>query len=207
MRSSQSATWPTSSTMLGAFRRRSMPSAGSTPWSTTWLCQPEGGSPADVDLDSWHHVMAVNLDSALFTVRHAIPHLRAAGGGSIINVSSVAAIRGHGTGAYAASKAAMLGLTRDWAYVHSRDAIRVNCLLPGHIYTPMGSGGGDALRERRRLAGLLGTEGVAWDVAWPAVFLASDESRWITGVELVVDAGATSTASFAMQILNERYPG
>ena len=130
----------------------------------------------------------------------------AAGGGSIINISSIAASRGHGSGAYAASKAAMLGLTRDWAYVHGRDGIRVNCILPGHVYTPMGSQGGPELREDRRRAGLLATEGVAWDIAWPAVFLASDESRWITGVELPVDAGTTSSGPYALQILNDRDP-
>jgi NAD(P)-dependent dehydrogenase (short-subunit alcohol dehydrogenase family) len=163
-----------------------------------------GGSPVDVDLGAWEQVMAVNLHATLLTARHTIPHLRDAGGGSIVNVSSIAASRGHGSGAYAASKAAMLGLTRDWAYGHGRDGIRVNCILPGHVYTPMGDQGGPELRERRRRAGLLPTEGVAWDVAWPAVFLASDESRWITGVELPVDAGTTSSASLALQMLNDR---
>ena len=166
-----------------------------------------GGSPADVDLDEWRRVMAVNLDAALYTARHAIPHLRTAGGGAIVNIASVAALRGHGSGAYAASKAALLGLTRDWAYVHGRDGIRVNCILPGHVYAPMGTHGGEATREARRLAGLLGTEGDAWDIAWPAVFLASDEARWITGVELYVDAGTTSSAPFAVQMLNARHPG
>ncbi|HEY7105933.1 MAG TPA: SDR family oxidoreductase [Acidimicrobiia bacterium] len=165
-----------------------------------------GGSPVDVDLDAWEQVMAVNLHATLLTARHTIPHLRDAGGGSIVNISSIAASRGHGSGAYAASKAAMLGLTRDWAYGHGRDGIRVNCILPGHVYTPMGDQGGPELRERRRRAGLLPTEGVAWDVAWPAVFLASDESRWMTGVDLPVDAGTTSSASLALQMLNDRDP-
>ncbi len=165
-----------------------------------------GGSPVDVDLDTWEQVMSVNLHATLLTARHTIPHLVAAGGGSIVNISSIAASRGHGAGAYAASKAAMLGLTRDWAYVHGRDGIRVNCILPGHVYTPMGSQGGPELREDRRRAGLLATEGVAWDIAWPAVFLASEESRWITGVELPVDAGTTSSGPYALQILNDRDP-
>ncbi len=166
-----------------------------------------GGSPVDVDLDAWDEAMAVNLRAILLTARHTIPHLVAAGGGSIVNISSIAATRGHGSGAYAASKAAMLGLTRDWAYVHGRDGVRVNCILPGHVYTPMGNQGGAETREQRRRAGLLPSEGVAWDVAWPAVFLASEESRWITGVELPVDAGTTSSAAFALQLLNERNPG
>jgi NAD(P)-dependent dehydrogenase (short-subunit alcohol dehydrogenase family) len=163
-----------------------------------------GGSPADVSLDVWDRVMEVNVRATLLTTRNAVPHLKAAGGGSIINVSSIAAIRGFGGGAYAASKAALLGLTRDWAYLLGRDDIRVNCVLPGHVYTPMGDQGGPELRERRRRAGLLNREGLAWDIAWPIVFLASDESRWITGVELPVDAGTTSSAALAIQMLNER---
>ena len=164
-----------------------------------------GGSPVDVDLDTWEQVMSVNLHATLLTARHAIPHLVAAGGGSIVNISSIAASHGHGAGAYAASKAAMLGLTRDWAYADGRDNIRVNCILPGHVYTPMGNQSPDQ-RERRRRVGLLPTEGLAWDVAWPAVFLASEESRWITGVELPVDAGTTSSAPFALELLNDRDP-
>jgi len=166
---------------------------------------PGGGrSPVTVDLEAWAAVMAVNLHAAFLTARHTIPHLQAAGGGSIVNIGSVAATLGSGSGAYAASKAALGGLTRDWAFSHGRENIRVNCLVVGHVYTPMGSLSGTP-RDRRR-AGVLGTEGVAWDVAWPAVFLASDESRWITGVELPVDAGTSSTGSLAMSRLNDRYP-
>ena len=164
------------------------------------------GSPVDVDLDEWDRVMGVNLHAAVLTVRHAIPHLRVAGGGSILNISSIAATRGHGSGAYAASKAALGGLTRDWAYLHGREGIRVNEILIGHAYAPMGIQGGPDYRARRLAAGLLATEGVAWDVAWPAVFLASDESRWITGVELPVDAGTSSSGPYALGLLNERSP-
>jgi NAD(P)-dependent dehydrogenase (short-subunit alcohol dehydrogenase family) len=165
-----------------------------------------GRSPVDVELDAWAAVMAVNLHAAFLTARHTIPHLQAAGGGSIVNIGSVAATLGSGSGAYAASKAALGALTRDWAYVHGRENIRANCLVVGHVYTPMASRSGHARRDRRR-AGLLATEGVAWDVAWPAVFLASDESQWITGVELPVDAGTSSTGALAMSRLNDRYPG
>jgi NAD(P)-dependent dehydrogenase (short-subunit alcohol dehydrogenase family) len=148
--------------------------------------------------------MDVNLRATLLTTRHSVPYLKGAGGGSIINISSIAAIRGFGSGAYAASKSALLGLTRDWAYLLGRDNIRVNCIVPGHVFTPMGDQGGPEVRERRRRVGLLPAEGLAWDVAWPAVFLASEESRWMTGVELPVDAGTTSSAAFAIQILNDR---
>ena len=165
-----------------------------------------GGSPVDLDLDDWDRALRINLGAAVLTARHAIPHLRDAGGGAILNVSSIAATRGHGSGAYAASKAALGGLTRDWAYLHGREGIRVNEILIGHVFSPMGDQGGPEVRARRRRAGLLGTEGLAWDVAWPAVFLCSAEAGWITGVQLPVDAGTTATAPYAMQLLADRDP-
>jgi NAD(P)-dependent dehydrogenase (short-subunit alcohol dehydrogenase family) len=113
---------------------------------------------------------------------------------------------GHGSGAYAASKAALEALSRDWAFSHGRQNIRVNSIEVGHIHTPMGRRNGDARRDRRRRCGLLPTEGSAWDVAWPAAFLASEESRWITGVQLPVDAGTSSTGAYAISLLNERDP-
>ena len=82
-----------------------------------------GGSPAGVKLESWDAVMDLNLRAAFLVGRHSIPHLRAAGGGSIVNISSVAASLGHGSGAYAASKAGLEGLTRDWAFVHGHEHI------------------------------------------------------------------------------------
>lgn len=165
-----------------------------------------GGSPVTVDLDVWDQVMAVNLHATFLTARHTIPHLQTAGGGSIINISSIAGARGHGAGAYAASKAGMQGLTRDWAYTHGRDNIRVNAILPGHVYTPMGNQGGPELRALRHRMSLVPLEGLAWDVAWPAVFLASEESRWVTGLEIPVDGGVTSTVGLAINLLNDRSP-
>jgi NAD(P)-dependent dehydrogenase (short-subunit alcohol dehydrogenase family) len=97
-------------------------------------------------------------------------------------------------------------LTYNLAYSYGRDHIRVNCIAPGYLFTPMGDQGGPELRERRRRAGLLGTEGTAWDVAWAALFLASDESRWITGVVLPVDAGTTASTALALQTLEMRPP-
>jgi NAD(P)-dependent dehydrogenase (short-subunit alcohol dehydrogenase family) len=165
-----------------------------------------GGSPVHTQLSDWNTTIAVNLTGAMLSAKHAIPHLRRAGGGAIINISSIAATHGFASGAYAATKAALLGLTKDWAFLHGRDHIRVNCLLVGHAYTPMGLTGGEELREQRRRAGLLGTEATAWDVAWPAVFLASDESRWITGATLPVDAGTTSATAFGLSLLNQWFP-
>lgn len=92
--------------------------------------------------------------------------------------------------AYSTSKGAVIALTQSMAVTHGRDNVRVNCILPGTVYTPMVAGGmSDELRRRRRLATALETEGNAWDVGWAAVFLASDEARWITGIVLPVEAG------------------
>jgi NAD(P)-dependent dehydrogenase (short-subunit alcohol dehydrogenase family) len=159
----------------------------------------EGGSVVEFDEASWDRTFAVNLKSVALMSGAAIPHLRASGGGSIVNVSSIAAMRAFGVSAYAASKAGVMALTRDIAFTHGRDGIRVNCIVPGHLFTPMGDQGGESLRDLRRRAGLLGTEGDAWDVAWAALFLASDEARWITAVNLPVDAGTTATAPLAMR--------
>jgi NAD(P)-dependent dehydrogenase (short-subunit alcohol dehydrogenase family) len=166
-----------------------------------------GGGGAASDEEMWDRVIALDLTAVMLMSRSAVPHLRAAGGGAIVNISSIAAIRGMGGGAYGPAKAGVIGLTYDLAYSHGRDNIRVNCIAPGHLYTPMGDQGGPELRERRRRAGLLGTEGTAWDAAWAALFLASDESRWITGVVLPVDAGTTASTALAVQTLEMRAPG
>lgn len=160
-----------------------------------------GGGGSRYDEDSWNRVVALNLNSVMLMTRAAVGPLQADGGGAIINMSSIAAIRGMGAGAYAATKAGVIGMTYDQAYAHGREGIRANCITPGHLYTPMGNQGGEELRERRRRAGLLGTEGNAWDAAWAALFLASDESRWITGVVLPVDAGTTASTFLAVQNL------
>ena len=138
----------------------------------------------------WDRVMAVNVKSIMLAAKYAIPEMKKAGGGSIINVSSVAGLRANQSTPYTTSKAAIVGLTRSMAGDHGRDGIRVNCILPGLIYGPMTAPRMDEeIRRKRREAGALGTEGTAWDIGWAAVFLASDESRWITGVALPVDAG------------------
>jgi NAD(P)-dependent dehydrogenase (short-subunit alcohol dehydrogenase family) len=144
----------------------------------------------EVTEEQWDRVMAVNVKSIVLAAKHAIPEMKKAGGGSIINVSSVAGLRANQSTPYTTSKAAIVGLTRSMAGDHGRDGIRVNCILPGLIYGPMTAPRMDEeIRRKRREAGALGTEGTGWDVAWAAVFLASDESRWITGVALPVDAG------------------
>lgn len=146
----------------------------------------------------WDRVFAVNVTGAMLVARAAHPHLVRAGGGSVVNVSSVAALRGFGSGAYGASKGALHSLTVDLAYAWGPDGIRVNCLVPGHLHTPMGDRGGAEGRELRRRANLLGVEGTAWDLAWAALFLAGPESRWITGAVLPVDAGTTTATVLGM---------
>jgi NAD(P)-dependent dehydrogenase (short-subunit alcohol dehydrogenase family) len=153
---------------------------------------------AGIARGDWDTVFAVNATGTMLVSRAAHPHLARSGGGSVINVSSVAAIRGFGSGAYGASKGALHAMTVDLAYQWGPDNIRVNCLVPGHLHTPIGDHGGEAGRDMRRRANLLGIEGNAWDLAWAVLFLACDESRWITATVLPVDAGATSVTALAM---------
>lgn len=157
----------------------------------------EGGIAATTRA-GWDRVFAVNVTGAMLVARAAHPHLARGGGGSVVNVSSVAALRGFGSGAYGASKGALQSLTTDLAYAWGPDGIRVNCLVPGHLHTPIGDHGGEEGRELRRRANLLGLEGTAWDLAWAALFLAGPESRWITGVALPVDAGTTTATVLGM---------
>ncbi len=152
----------------------------------------------DVDLAEWDRLMNTNLKSMMLTSRFAIPRMIESGGGSIINIASIAGLRALEDALYTTSKAGVIGLTLALAGDHGRDGIRVNAIAPGAVYTPMVAGRlSDETRERRRRSSPLGTEGTAWDVAWAAVYLASDEARWVTGVVLPVDAGATITSRHA----------
>src|SRR3954468_14053482 len=161
----------------------------------------------EVSEEDWDRVMAVNVKSIMLSAKYAIPAMKKSGGGSIINISSVAGVRANQSTPYSTSKAAVIGITRSMAGDHGRQGIRVNCIIPGLIYGPMTAPRMDAaLRETRKNAAPLGTEGTGWDVAWAAVFLASDEARWITGVALPVDAGflvmsPTTNARLAQQKL------
>lgn len=149
----------------------------------------------DVTREEWDRTLAVNLTSMMLTTQAALPHLEAAGGGAIINVSSLAAMRVYGpVTAYQATKAAILGLTISLAGELADKQIRVNAIAPGQIWTPsVAHFMTPALREERRRSGLIQEEGTAWDVAWGAVYLASDEARWITGQILVIDGDVSLT--------------
>ncbi|MCH2174039.1 SDR family oxidoreductase [Myxococcota bacterium] len=161
-----------------------------------------GASAVEVTEEEWGNVLDVNLKSMMLMCKHTIPRMSAGGGGSIINLSSIAGLRSASPGgsvAYSASKGGVVALTTDMAAAHGRENIRINCIAPGQLHTPMVAGLlTDEFRELRAQSAPLGTEGTAWDVAWAAVFLASEESRWITGVVLPVDAGVVTTTPLAM---------
>src|SRR5206468_7558650 len=147
----------------------------------------------DTTEDEWDRVMAVDLKSMLLATQAAAPPMIERGAGSIICVSSVAALRGAGRTAYAAAKAGVIGFVRSVAVQLAPEGIRVNAIAPGTVWTPMVESLGEEARERRRRAAPLGTEGTGWDVGWGAVYLARDEARWVTGQTLVIDAGLTLT--------------
>src|SRR5947199_8950766 len=147
----------------------------------------------DTTEDEWDRVMAVDLKSMLLATQAAVPALERRGRGAVTCVSSVAAVRGAWGTAYAAAKAGILGFVVSVANQLAPKAIRVNAIAPGTVWAPMVEDLGPEMRERRRRAIPLGVEGTAWDVGWAAVYLASDEARWVTGQTLVVDGGLTLT--------------
>ncbi len=150
----------------------------------------------EISEDHWDQVMAVNVRSMVLAAQAAVPHMEAAGGGAIINISSIAGVRTYRpqSTAYTTSKAAVVGLTLALAGQLGGRRIRVNCIAPGQVFTPLVA---ERLtpqgREHRARAGLIREEGTAWDVGWAAVYLASDEARWVTGQVLLVDAGLSIT--------------
>ncbi len=152
-----------------------------------------GGTAATVDLQDWNHLFTANLTSALLSCKAAIPRMLESGGGSIINVSSTVGAMGMagsaGAVGYAASKAGMHGLTLSIAADYADKGIRANVLVVGTVNTPMVARLGAEALERRRQMVPTKTEGTGWDVGYAALFLASDEARFITGHLLPVDGG------------------
>jgi NAD(P)-dependent dehydrogenase (short-subunit alcohol dehydrogenase family) len=151
-----------------------------------------GGSVLDVDTAAWDRAFRVNVTAPMWLCRAAIPHLRAAGHGSIVNVSSRAAERAsRGMAAYVASKGALNALTRSVAVDFAADAIRCNTISPGYVLNDRRDATiTDDQRATREAMHLLGL-GAADDVAWLAVYLASSESRWLTGVNVPLDGGSS----------------
>jgi NAD(P)-dependent dehydrogenase (short-subunit alcohol dehydrogenase family) len=158
-----------------------------------------GGRATVVEVDEadWDHMMRVNVTSMMLTSKHAIPAMARGGGGAIVNISSISALRPRGLTPYSVSKGAVIALTRAMAVDHAPEGVRVNCIAPGPVYTPMvyAAGMSAELRDRRRRASPLGVEGTGWDIGHAALFLVSDEARYITGVVLPVDGGVTLTSA------------
>ena len=148
------------------------------------------GTVVEVSEADWDRVMNVNLKTMVLAAKAVIPRMMQTGGGSIINISSIAGLRAHMSTPYTASKAGVIGLTISMAADHAQDNIRVNAIAPGLVYTPMVAPRmDDDLRQYRRNSAPMQVEGTGWDIGYAALFLASDEARWITGIVLPVDAG------------------
>lgn len=156
----------------------------------------DDGDAVQTDEDVWDLTMAVNLKGVFLGCKYGIPALQRAGGGSIINTASFVALLGAATPqiAYTASKGGVLALSRELAVVHARENIRVNALCPGPLRTEMLMKylDTDAKKQRRLVHIPIGRFGEADEIAKAVLFLASDESTFVTGASFVVDGGITS---------------
>jgi NAD(P)-dependent dehydrogenase (short-subunit alcohol dehydrogenase family) len=160
------------------------------------------GNVVGMTEETWDQMIDVNLKSVFLVSKHAIPVMTATGGGSIVNISSIGALRSIGFAAYSAAKGGMISLSQEMAAQHGPQGIRVNVVVPGSVQTPRQMGAsaklGTDLDEVRRLAAAvlpLGqtTRGTGWDIGYAVLFLASDEASWITGQVLAVDGGQSVT--------------
>ncbi|HAB12814.1 MAG TPA: 3-oxoacyl-ACP reductase [Planctomycetaceae bacterium] len=160
------------------------------------------GGPVDASLESWERVVSVNLTSMFLTCKYVLPVMEAQGGGAIVNIASIAGIRYLGIPyvSYSATKGGVLQLTQSVALEYAERGVRVNSILPGLMNTPMiveplkgvyADGDVEKMIQMRNEQVPMKTMGDAWDVAHAALFLASDEARYITGAQLVVDGGLT----------------
>jgi len=164
-----------------------------------------GGGPVHlVEIEDWDRVVDVNLKGSFLAARRVLPLMLEQGSGSVINVASVEGIEGfEGGSSYNASKGAVVLLTRNMAIDYGRKGIRVNCICPGFIETPlfhslMDMPALDEARERIRDAHQLGRFGKPVEIANAALFLASEESSFVTGHSLVVDGGYTAGHRFGL---------
>jgi NAD(P)-dependent dehydrogenase (short-subunit alcohol dehydrogenase family) len=162
----------------------------------------EPGDPVTMDEAVWRAQLELNLTSAFLTSKAALPLMAEQGGGAIVNIASVAGLRwvGKDQVAYAAAKAGLMQFTRVTAVAYAARGVRLNCVVPGLMFTPLVQrladryAGGDfeAMVAKRHAQVPMGRMGDAWDVAHAALYLASDEARYVTGTEIVVDGGLTA---------------
>ena len=163
----------------------------------------EPGDPEVMDYDVWREQFSTNLDTAFFAIKQIIPTMKKNGGGSIVNISSVAGMRyvGKPQVGYSASKAALMQMTKTTAIIHAENKIRLNCVVPGLMHTPLverlankyADGKYEEFVKTRNNQVPMKKMGSSFDVANAVLFLASDEAKYITGTEIVVDGGLTAT--------------
>ena len=154
-------------------------------------------SVVDESEENWDNIMEINLKPMFLMSKYAIPEMIKSGnGGSIVNISSISATRPKGLTTYSASKGAVLSLSQAMAVDHGADGIRVNCILPGPVYTPMvySNGMSKDHRSQRQNASLIAIEGDGWDIGKAVVYLSSNWARYITGHLMVVDGGCSLSA-------------
>jgi len=161
----------------------------------------EPGGPVEAAEASWDRVMNVNLKSIFLTCKYVLPHMDKQGCGAIVNIASIAALGApYPAVSYTASKAGIIAMTRDIAIQYAPRGIRANAVLPGYMNTPMVTAslvetyGGDLTEmiKKRDAMCPTGKQGEAWDVAHAALYLASDEAKYVTGTTLIVDGGITA---------------
>ena len=161
--------------------------------------QSEPGGPVEIDTSTWQQQFMLNLNTAYFCIKCAIPMMEKNLGGSIVNISSVAALRyvGKPQVGYSASKAALMQMTKTTAVIEAKKNIRLNCVVPGLMHTPLvdrlaqkyADGDYEGFVRQRHNQVPMGRMGESWDVANAVLFLCSDEAKYITGTELIVDGG------------------
>ena len=163
------------------------------------------GGCVELSEETWDHVVDVNLKSMFLTCKHVLPHMERQGGGAIVNISSITSIRWLGVPyvSYSATKGGVNQLTQSIAMQYAGKNIRANSILPGFMNTPMvakslaefyAQGDVEKMIQIRDNQCPMGRMGDAWDVAYAALYLASDEAKYVTGAELVVDGGLTCKA-------------
>lgn len=160
------------------------------------------GGPVETSEEEWDRIMDINLKSMFLTCKYVLPHMEKQGSGAIVNISSINAISITAPAvAYSTSKAGVIAFTREVAFQYAAKGVRVNAILPGLIKTPMvahygrDAYGGDIeeMWKKRDAMSPTGKQGEAWDIAHAALFLASDEAKYITGTTLIVDGCITGT--------------